>query len=261
METDPSSLLASLCLSEKAVSEIFPLCEVRGFPEGDAIDLGNSIFKNAPFIVQSGLVGSRFKNINPSTSILDIFGPKALLGEAVFFGDVHTVDFICETPVKVLALPTKEILMLHAKEPRFKNHVQKVFYWRYRHGECIRNIHKTQDTALRATFLLSHFVYSLMQSHSYEGDENKSAAQKEIDVHIKQSVLASHFEMSRTNFSQCLQNLESNGWLQLGYGFITFVQLPVWRAIYQMRRENKLFNDELFKKIEQDFGVLQSAIR
>ena len=246
MEVDPCLLLRLIDLSEKSISEIFPLCELRSFQEGDAIDLGSSIFHRAPFIVQSGHVSSRYRNGNSVTNILDIYGPKTLLGEAVFFGDSPNPEFRCETAVKVLALPTKEILTALAKERMFANHLTKLSYWRYSHGECNRNVNKTKDAFLRVTFLLSHFVCALSQSHSYAVEETGGAVGKALTIPIKQSVLANHFDVSRTIFSQCIQKLEAKGWLHLGYGHIDFLKLPLWKQMYQAHQKNELTDLEPF---------------
>lgn len=247
MEVDPCCLLRLLDLSEKTVSEIFPLCEVRAFQAGDAIDFGSSIFDRAPFFVGSGLVSARYKNGNPMMNILDIYGTKTLLGEAVFFEDSMRPEFRCETEVRVLALPTKEILMALSKERMFANHLTKLSYWRFKHGECIRNVNKTKDVFLRVTFLLSHFIFALSQSHSY-GEVNKRSANDDVlSVPIKQSVLANHFDVSRTVLSQCLQKLEEKGWLNLGYGCIDFLEIPHWKQIYQTHRKNEFTNLEPFE--------------
>ena len=246
MEVDPCCLLRRLDLSEKTISELFPLCEIQGFKEGDSIEFGSSIFHRAPFFVQSGLVSSRFKNGNAVTNILDIYGPKTLLGEAIFFGDSLAQEFKCETAVRVLALPTKEILMALSKERMFSNHLTNLSYWRYKHGECNRNVNKTKYVFLRVTFLLSHFVCALSQSHSYAVDETGGAVAKTLAIPIKQSVLANHFDVSRTIFSQCLQKLEAKGWLHLGYGHIDFLKLPLWKQIYQTHRKNELTSLETF---------------
>lgn len=246
MKVDPSQLLRLIDLSEKSISEIFPLCELRSFQEGDAIVFGRSIFHRAPFFVQSGHVSSRYRNGNPVMNILDIYGPKTLLGEAVFFGDSPSPEFRCETAVRVLALPTKEILIALSKERMFANHLTKLSYWRYEHGECSRNVNKTKDAFLRVTFLLSHFVCALLQSHSYAVDKTGGTVAKTLAIPIKQSVLANHFDVSRTIFSQCLQKLEAKGWLHLGYGHIDFLKLPLWEQIYQIHRKNELTNLEPF---------------
>ena len=256
MEVDPCYLLRLLYLSEKTVSEIFPLCEVRAFQEGDVIDFGSSIFDRAPFFVQSGLVSSRYKNGNPMMNILDIYGPKTLLGEAVFFEDSLCPEFRCETPVRVLVLPTKEILMALSKERMFANHLTKLSYWRYKHGECNRNVNKTKDAFLRVTFLLSHFIFALSQSHSYGEVKKSSAIDDVLSAPIKQSVLANHFDVSRTIFSQCLQKLEAKGWLLLGYGHIDFLELPLWKQMYQTHQKNELTDLEPFEKIASGSGHL-----
>lgn len=258
MEVDPCCLLRQLDLSEKTISELFPLCEVQGFKEGDSIEFGSSIFHRAPFFVQSGLVSSRFKNGNAVTNILDIYGPKTLLGEAIFFGDSLALEFKCETAVRVLALPTKEILMALSKERMFSNHLTKLNYWRYRHGECNRNVNKTKDAFLRVTFLLSHFVCALSQSHSYAVGETGGAVAKTLAIPIKQSVLANHFDVSRTIFSQCLQKLEAKGWLHLGYGHIDFLKLPLWKQIYQTHRKNEFTNLEPFESVQTGGNTLSS---
>ena len=258
MEVDPCRLLRRLDLSEKTISELFPLCEVQGFKEGDSIEFGSSIFHRAPFFVQSGLVSSRFKNGNAVTNILDIYGPKTLLGEAIFFGDSLAQEFKCETAVRVLALPTKEILMALSKERMFSNHLTNLSYWRYKHGECNRNVNKTKDVFLRVTFLLSHFIFALSQSHSY-GEVNKRRANDDVlSVPIKQSVLANHFDVSRTVLSQCLQKLEEKGWLNLGYGHIDFLEIPLWKQIYQTHRKNEFTNLEPFESAQTGGNTLSS---
>jgi hypothetical protein len=261
IEIDPRNLLLSLCLSERLVAEIFPLCEVRGFQAGESIDLGNSIFKAAPFVIQSGLVSSRFKNGNQSANILDIYGPKTLLHESVFFSDSLEVDFRCETAVKVLALPTKEALALVAKDLAFSNHLKKMAYWRYKFGECGQSILKTKETNLRGIFLLSKFVYGLMQSHSYQDEEKDWSIQNDIQVKINQSLLANHFSISRTNFSQCLQKLESIDLLHLGYGSVKFLNLPAWKHIYKFHRENITTSIEFHQKLEIELGQLVGELK
>jgi CRP-like cAMP-binding protein len=256
MKVDPWYLLRQLELSEKMISELFPLCEVRGFQAGDVINFESSIFHRAPFFVLSGLVSIRFKNGNAVESILNIYGPKTLLGEAVFFDAFDATEFRCETAVRVLALPTKEILVALSKERLFGNHLTKLSYWRYKHGECNRNVNKTKDPFLRVTFLLSHFVFALSHAHSYQDDGSTGLKNNELKIPINQSVLANHFDISRTIFSQSLQKLESNGWLQLRYGYINFLNLPLWFRIYRTHQKNELTDLEPFKTIASGSGHL-----
>ena len=247
MQVDPCWLLRLLHLSEKTISEIFPLCEVRTFQEGEVIEFGSSIFDRAPFLLQSGFVSSRHKNSNPSMTIADIYGPKTLLGESILFEDFQPQDYRCETTTRVLALPTKEMLMAISKDRMFANHLTKLAYWRYKLGQCNQNVSKTKDAFLRVVFLLSYFLLALSQSHSYEEDKHGIAIDGELSVPINQSVLATHFDVSRTIFSQCLQKLEAKGLLYLGYGHIDFLELELWKNFYQTHRKNELTNLELLE--------------
>ena len=246
MKVDPCYLLRQLDLSEKMISELFPLCEVRGFQAGDVINFEGSNFHRAPFFVKSGFVSTRFQNGNAVKSILDIYGPKTLLGEAVFFDAFDATEFRCETAVQVLALPTKEILVALSKERLFVNHLTKLSYWRFKHGECNRNVNKTKDAFLRVTFLLSHLVFALTHAHSYQEDGSIDLKKNALQIPINQSVLANHFDISRTIFSQSLQKLESKGWLQLRYGHINFLNLPLWLRIYRTHQKNELTDLEPF---------------
>lgn len=260
MEIDPCSLLRNIGLNEKTVLDVFRLSEVRGFQEGEAIYFGNSTFNCAPFFVLSGLVSARFKDGDQKKNTLNFYGPKTLLGEAVFFEDPIETEFRCETVVRVFALPVKEMVAALAKERMFANHLTKLSYWRYKHGECNRSVNKTKDAHMRVTFLLSHFVGALIIGHCYEDAQTNNADHKELEIPIKQSALANHFDVSRTVLSQSLQKLESKGWLQLGYGWIRFKRLPVWTSMYSTLNKNELSSLEAFEKIDLNSRHLECGL-
>ncbi len=61
-----------------------------------------------------------------------------------------------------------------------------------------------------------------------------------MEIPIPQNTLASLCGVSRTLFSEYVQQLAQHGWLKLSYGKLELLSIPTWHAFARLQREDSV---------------------
>jgi CRP/FNR family cyclic AMP-dependent transcriptional regulator len=109
-------------------------------------------------------------------------------------------------------------------------------------------VHKTSETlmlmklgnpCLRVVMGLSQFAEAL----AYRSDRPPTIGFGEgVEIPVSQGVLASLCGVSRTLFSEYVQQLANSGWLKISYGKLEILSVTTWHTFAHRQRERNLSN-------------------
>jgi len=78
-----------------------------------------------------------------------------------------------------------------------------------------------------------------------------------VEIPIAQTTLASLCGVSRTLFSEYVQQLSSKGWIKISYGKLEILSIAAWYAFARGQRERNLSN--LSPSIEELLAELRAC--
>ncbi|MDH4450451.1 MAG: Crp/Fnr family transcriptional regulator [Rhodoferax sp.] len=227
--------LKRLGLSDTLVLQTSPLIKVQAYDLGKRLWTKGEDITHWMFIIQ-GLVSASVSTGNSDATPISIYGKGAWFGEqSIINRKASFADYVCLTPTEVLTLPATQFDQLFAVEPNFARFVAKLMAWRVQKTSETLSLMKMGNPCMRVTMGLAQFAEAL----AYRSDRPPTIGVGDgIEIPIPQNTLAALCGVSRTLFSEYVQQLASHGWLALSYGKLEILSISTWHAFARSQREH-----------------------
>lgn len=227
--------LRKLGLSDIVAAQTATLVKVQSFDAGRKIWSKGSEVGHWHYII-GGLVSASISTTNSETTPLSIYGKGAWYGEqSIINRKPSFADYVCLTSTEVLTLPAATFDALFVQEPHFARYVAKLMAWRVQKTSETLTLMKLGNPCLRVVMGLAQFAEAL----AYKSDRPPTIGFGEgVEIPIAQTTLASLCGVSRTLFSEYVQQLAQQGWLKISYGKLEILQIDTWHAFARSQRED-----------------------
>ena len=186
----------------------------------------------------TGLVCACVPDADRGFNPVNIYGPGAWFGEAAILNrQPSAVEYICLTPARVVAVPFAEALDTFEYEAEFSRYIARLVAWRSQQHAEMLSLMRTGSPALRVVMGLALFAEAMASSSShlphFDLEDN-------LDIPLKQALLASMCGVSRGIFSICAKQLAAAGLLRVNYSSVGLLGLKTWGRFSKARRQNRL---------------------
>jgi CRP-like cAMP-binding protein len=183
-----------------------------------------------------GLVSAAIPTTNSDSTPISIYGKGAWFGEqSIINRKPSFADYVCLTPTEVLSLPASTFDELFLQEPAFARHVAKLMAWRVQKTSETLTLMKLGNPCLRVVMGLAQFAEAL----AYRSDRPPTIGFGDgVEIPIAQNTLASLCGVSRTLFSEYVQQLAQAEWLKLSYGKLEILNVSTWHRFARRQRED-----------------------
>ena len=219
-------LLKGLGFSEQRVRRVLPRLEVESLEPNQVICHKGS-HQDSWIQIVSGLVNAGIPDPDGAITPISIFGPGTWFGEvSILNRQAVVLELVCLSPVRILKVPVPEVIEAFENEPDFSRHLARLFAWRTQQYAEMLTLMRLGNPSLRVVLGLALFAEALQTSNSHLPT---SELEDKLDIPLKQSLLASLCGVSRGVFSECVQQLAAEGWVQLNYATLALSRLNVWR--------------------------------
>jgi CRP/FNR family cyclic AMP-dependent transcriptional regulator len=227
--------LKRLGLSDALALQTAPMVKVQAFDAGKRLWSKGSEVKQWMFIIQ-GLVSASVPTTNSESTPISVYGRGAWFGEqSIINRKPSFADYVCLTATEVLTLPAAQFDHLFVTEPNFARFVAKLMAWRVQKTSETLTLMKLGNPCMRVVMGLAQFAEAL----AYRSDRPPTIGFGEgVEIPIPQNTLASLCGVSRTLFSEYVQQLATHGWLKLSYGKLEILSIHTWHAFARSQRED-----------------------
>nr|WP_315847851.1 Crp/Fnr family transcriptional regulator [uncultured Rhodoferax sp.] len=229
--------LRKLGLSDAVAAHTATVVKVQSFDVGRKIWVKGSEVGHWQYII-SGLVSASISTTNSESTPLSIYGKGAWFGEqSIINRKPSFADYVCLTATEVLTLPATTFDTLFVQEPHFARYVAKLMAWRVQKTSETLTLMKLGNPCLRVVMGLAQFAEAL----AYKSDRPPTIGFGEgVEIPIAQTTLASLCGVSRTLFSEYVQQLAQQGWLKISYGKLEILNIGTWHAFARSQREDSV---------------------
>ena len=229
--------LRKLGLSDAVAAQTATVVKVQSFDAGRKIWVKGSEVGHWQYII-SGLVSASISTTNSESTPLSIYGKGAWFGEqSIINRKPSFADYVCLTATEVLTLPAANFDTLFVQEPHFARYVAKLMAWRVQKTSETLTLMKLGNPCLRVVMGLAQFAEAL----AYKSDRPPTIGFGEgVEIPIAQTTLASLCGVSRTLFSEYVQQLAQQGWLKISYGKLEILNIGTWHAFARSQREDSV---------------------
>jgi CRP-like cAMP-binding protein len=218
-------LLKGLGLSERFISDCLPRIHFQTHEAGSII-LRQGDAPQFWSHITAGLVGIRAPQSSSNTATISVLGEGAWFGEAAILSNQpNRFDYISFTTSRVLSMPGADVQTAFTTHPEFARHLALLIAWREQHQSEIMALMRSGSPQLRIIVRLALLAQSQLNSASHLPGSHQGG---ELDIPLKQAVLASICGVSRGVFSECILQLSRAGLLRLNYATLCFLQVPQW---------------------------------
>lgn len=227
--------LRKLGLSDSVAAQTAALVKVQSFDAGRKIWAKGSEISHWQYII-GGLVSASVATTNSESTPLSIYGMGAWFGEqSIINRKPSFADYVCLTSTEVLTLPAATFDALFVQEPHFARYVAKLMAWRVQKTSETLTLMKLGNPCMRVVMGLAQFAEAL----AYKSDRPPTIGFGEgVEIPIAQTTLASLCGVSRTLFSEYVQQLAQEGWLKISYGKLELLNIDTWHAFARSQRED-----------------------
>jgi len=245
--------LQRLGLPDALALQTAPSVKVQAHDAGKRLWAKGHEVQHWMFIIQ-GLVSASVPTTNSESTPISVYGRGAWFGEqSIINRKPSFADYVCLTPTEVLTLPAAQFDQLFITEPNFARFVAKLMAWRVQKTSETLTLMKMGNPCMRVVMGLAQFAEAL----AYRSDRPPTIGLGEgVVIPIAQNTLASLCGVSRTLFSEYVQQLALNGWLQLSYGKLEILSIHTWHAFARSQREDSV--GHLNASIKELLDFLQS---
>ena len=246
--------LRRLGLSDALTLETAPWVKVHAFDAGKRLWTKGAEVGHWMFIIH-GLVSASVPTTNSESTPISIYGRGAWFGEqSIINRKPSFADYVCLTGTEVLTLPAARFDHLFVSEPNFARFVAKLMAWRVQKTSETLTLMKMGNPCMRVVMGLAQFAEAL----AYHSDRPPTVGFGEgVEIPISQNTLASLCGVSRTLFSEYVQQLAQHGWLKLSYGKLEILSITAWHAFARRQRDDNL--NTLNASIQELLALLQAA--
>lgn len=226
--------LRRLGLSDALAVQTAPLVKVQSFVAGKKIWTKGGEVQHWQYIMD-GLVSASMPTTNSESTPISIYGKGSWFGEqSIINRKPSFADYVCLTPTDVLCMPASTFDALFGQEPEFARYVAKLMAWRVQKTSETLTLMKLGNPCLRVVMGLAQFAEAL----AYRSERPPTVAMGEgVEIPIAQNTLASLCGVSRTLFSEYVQQLAHNEWLKLHYGKLEILNIATWLRFARRQRE------------------------
>ncbi len=230
-------LLKGLGFSEQRVRRVLPRLAVETLEPNQVICHKGSQQESWIHIV-SGMVNAGIPDHDGGITPISIFGPGTWFGEvSILNRQAVVLELVCLSPVRILKVPVHEVVEAFDHEPDFSRHLARLFAWRTQQYAEMLTLMRLGNPSLRVVLGLALFAEALHSSNSHFPTNDLA---DQLDIPLKQSLLAALCGVSRGVFSECVQQLAATGWLRLNYATLALAQTRVWHRFSSEYRKNRL---------------------
>lgn len=229
--------LRKLGLPEAVATQTASTVKVQSFDAGRRIWAKGSEIGHWQYII-TGLVSASVATSNSESTPLSIYGKGSWFGEqSIINRKPSFADYVCLTDTEVLTLPAASFDGLFVQEAQFARYVAKLMAWRVQKTAETLTLMKLGNPCLRVVMGLAQFAEAL----AYKSDRPPTIGFGEgVEIPIPQSTLASLCGVSRTLFSEYVQQLALQGWLKISYGKLELLNIQTWHSFARSQRDNSV---------------------
>ncbi len=245
--------LRRLGLSDALAAQTAPGIKVQSFVAGRKMWTKGGEVSHWNYIM-NGLVSASIPTTNSESTPISIYGKGSWFGEqSIINRKPSFADYVCLTATEVLCMPSSTFDALFAQEPEFARHVAKLMAWRVQKNSETLTLMKLGNPCLRVVMGLAQFAEAL----AYRSERPPTIGFGEgVEIPISQNTLASLCGVSRTLFSEYVQQLAQHEWLKLSYGKLEILNIATWHRFARRQREESI--NTLNPSIAEMLELLQS---
>jgi CRP/FNR family transcriptional regulator, cyclic AMP receptor protein len=219
----------------------------------DEVICAKGAYLESWYLIVTGLVAAATPISEGHSAPISLYGDRSWFGEqSIINKKPNYADYVCLTPTDTLSLPAEVVHELLEEEPQFATYIAKLMAWRAQKASEMLMLMKLGNPALRVVMGLSQFIEAL----AYNSERPPTIGFGDsIELPLKQSAIASLCGVSRSTFSEIVQQLAVNGWLRLAYGQIEILSHNSWHRFSQKQRTRSFSNlsptlDELLQDLK-----------
>lgn len=230
-------LLKGIGLSEQRVIRVLPSIKVQSL-NADQILCRKGSQPEAWTHIVAGLVSAGIPDNNGVITPINIFGPGTWFGEiAILNRQALMLECICLTPVRILTMPLAQAVDAFEGEAEFSRYIARLVAWRTQQHAEMLTLMRLSSPQLRVVMGLALFAEALHNSNSHLPTNGLN---DNLEIPLKQSLLAALCGVSRGVFSECMQQLSAAGWVRLNYATLALSSIVVWRRFSNQYRQSRI---------------------
>jgi CRP-like cAMP-binding protein len=248
-----NQLLRDVQLSEQRILKLLPFLSIRSYEAGEIIWT-----KGRPVLawncVMTGFVAAAEPLAHGGMMPLHVHGPRAWFGEqALLGGKTGQVDYVCMTPVELIGMRQSCLMDALSEEPKFMRFMLQLLARRVEQQTEFQLLLRLGGMPLRVVMGLAQFAVNQPQCFTAQF---KPYPEETVDISLSQDQIAAVCGVSRTLFSECLQQLARGGWVKLRYGGMSLQSAAAWRLFarqWQQRQSSvsRTSMNELLNELSQ----------
>ena len=222
-------------LSEALAIQTAPLVAVQSFEAGTKLwTKGSEVHQWR--LIMDGLVSASIATSSNASTPIAIYGKGAWFGEQSIINRKPSYsDYVCLTPTELLSIGANTFDTLFVQQPDFARFVAKLMAWRVQKTSETLTLMKLGNPCLRVVMGLAQFAEAL----SYRAERPPTIGFGEgLQLPVPQNTLASLCGVSRTLFSEYVQQLVLHGWLSVAYAKLEINHVWTWLIFARRQREN-----------------------
>lgn len=226
--------LRRLGLSDALAAQTAPAVKVQSLEAGKKLWTKGSEIQHWLYIME-GLVSASIPTTNSESTPISIYGKGAWFGEqSIINRKPSFADYVCLTATETLCMPSATFDALFVHEPAFARYVAKLMAWRVQKTSETLTLMKLGNPCLRVVMGLAQFAEAL----AYRSERPPTVGFGDgIELPIAQNTLASLCGVSRTLFSEYVQQLAQHEWLKVSYGKLEILNVSTWHRFARRQRE------------------------
>lgn len=246
--------LRHLGLEQALALKTAAVVKVHSFEAGSVIWAKGSEVQSWQYIVD-GLVAAAIPTTNSQSTPISIYGKGSWFGEQPIINRKPSyAEYVCLVDTEVLALPATHFDQLFVDDAGFARHVAKLMAWRVQKTSETLMLMKLGNPCLRTVMGLAQFAEAL----AYRSDRPPTIPfGVGVEIPIPQTTLASLCGVSRTLFSEYVQQLAAASWLKISYSKLEILQISAWLGFASRQRERNFSN--LNPSVAELLAELQSC--
>lgn len=230
-------VLKSVGLSDQRVTRMLVASKSETFAVDQVVWPKGASLQPLTLIV-TGLVCACVPDADGGLNPVNIYGPGAWFGEAAILNhQASSVEYVCLSPARVVAIPLAEALDAFECEAEFSRYIARLVTWRSQQHAEMLTLMRTGSPALRVVMGLALFAEAMASSSSHLPHFE---LEDSLDIPLKQSLLASMCGVSRGIFSVCVKQLAAAGLLRVNYATVALVGLKTWGRFSNAHRQSRL---------------------
>ena len=236
MSTYTQRLLEAVQFSKARIFALLPHMTFASFDEGDVICSKGSSLQSWTCVI-SGFVAASIP-LDKGRPL-----PIHLYGQNTWFGELSLVskqpshyEYTCLTQVEVIGIGKKYFDTAILDEPDFVRFLARMMAWRSQQQSEMLMVMRLGSSPLRVFMGLAQYAEAIGNHWDAAFEVEKPAV---ADIPIGQNQIAALCGVSRTLFSEYIQQLAHAGWLTLRYGGIELQSVETWRTFARKQRERR----------------------